>query len=125
VRVVIAFQSFEVGDTAILNSTERKLLTWYRDNRTKQLTLWKAWRPAMPRIIAVLVIGALAIVMLPESRPVWLAVGIILGGLLAQLQRTTQSLRVLPALFRVIDWNKVDEVLADDASGKNTSQTQQ
>jgi hypothetical protein len=72
-------------------------------------------RPSIPRFAVLIAIAILAAIFLSDSKPVWFAVGMIAGSVLRQIGTCMQSLRMVPALFQVIDWNKVDELLADES----------
>lgn len=76
---------------------------------------------SLSRLSVLIVIGILLVAYAPEMKMTWFVVGSFAGVILRQVGISFQSARLLPVFFRIIDWRKLAELLADDTAINNTS----
>jgi hypothetical protein len=88
------------------------MLVQYREARDHPRTLGHILKPALPRLLILIVLvtaGAFTF-------PAWLAClveGFAVGGVVRHVSMAVQARRVLPVFLKVIDWAKVDQLLGD------------
>jgi hypothetical protein len=101
------------GETTILTSGQRKLLRKYREHRQQSFTTAGLLVQLLPRVALSAVLVAVAYFV--SEKFCLIVAGFLAGAILREVALAVHAARVLPVILRVIDWDKVDQLLEEPA----------
>ena len=100
-----------------LTKFQESLLSFYQQNRDRQITIWwilsSAWKNYILLILLVTAIVAIAWY-LDWLMITYLVAGLVVGALLRDIGYAQRSSKFWPVLMSIIEWRKVEELLDKD-----------